>query len=124
MDEREFLQSVVSEERKHENVQIVTEEISYSDVSYEERVDLFKEKLQQELRMTMSPYELIDTVVGAALESEFGDSPKVKLSPIFIKMRETVTDGIVSNDEVKERTLSLANRYLKKKIGADNQTIN
>jgi len=124
MDEREFLQSVVSEEKKRDKMQIITEEISYSDVSNEERVDLFKDKLQQELKITMSPYELVDTVVSAALESEFGDSSKVKLSPVYIKMQETITDSIVANEDVKERTLSLANRYLKKKIGADKQTIN
>lgn len=124
MNEKEFLQSVISEERRHQNIQVVTEEIFYNEVSYEERVDLFKDKLKQQLKLTMTPYELVETVVGVALETEFGSSTNVQLSPVFIKMKETVTEGIVANEDVKEKTLALANRYLKQKIGADNQVIN
>ena len=124
MNERDFLQSVISAERKHENVEIITEEVSYNDTSYDERLDTFKENLSSNLKMTMSPHELVETVDDTALVSEFGDSTEVRLSPTFIKMKDVVTESILGNDEVKENTLALANKYLKKKIGADTETVN
>ncbi len=123
MNEKEFLQTVFTTEKQSPKATIVTEEVSYQDISHESRVTQFKETLFSELRITMTPHELIDTVVSSALTSEFGNNLSDKVSPIYIRMKQTIIDSIISHTDLKEQTLALANRYLKKKIGADNQPL-
>lgn len=74
----------------------------------------FSEKLGSSLEPGLPAKELIERIVRAALESEFGAA--FTRSKGFDKMVNTIADSMVTNPELRRQSLNVASTYLMKKI--------
>ena len=74
----------------------------------------FAARLEETLSPGLSAKELAECIVRAALETEFG--PSFAHSKGFDKMVSTIADAIVTNPDLRHKSLSVASMYLGKKI--------
>jgi hypothetical protein len=77
--------------------------------------ELFESRLSEMLEPTLSAKELIEKIVTAALEIEFG--PTFTLSKGFAKMVSTIADAIVTNPELRRQALAVASHFISRKMG-------
>ena len=77
-------------------------------------MDRFGEKLEGSLSPGLSAKEMVEKIVHAALDSEFGHG--FTHSKGFDKMVSTIADTIVANPELRRQSLSIASTYMGKKI--------
>lgn len=85
----------------------------------------FATRLEETLSPGLSAKELVERIVRAALETEFG--PGFTHSKGFDKMVSTIADAIVTNPDLRRESLSIASAYIGKKIkisSANKKTIN
>ncbi|MFA4858141.1 MAG: hypothetical protein WC901_00655 [Candidatus Margulisiibacteriota bacterium] len=78
---------------------------------------LFESRLEELLHPELSAKELIEKIVRAALEVEFGAT--FTLSFGFDKMLSTIADAVVTNPELRRQALAIASLYVAKKSGQD-----
>jgi len=84
--------------------------------------DRFAARLQELISPGLSAKELIEIIVRAALEAEFG--PSFTHSRGFDKMVSTIADSIVANPELRRQSLAIASEYLGKKIAVKTEEKN
>jgi hypothetical protein len=86
-------------------------------------LELFNEKLAEILDPNLTAKELIERMVIAALECEYGkgfslheekDGTGFTLNPSFAKMVNTLADSIITHPELRRQALSVASHYFKK----------
>lgn len=77
-------------------------------------LDRFDERLKERLDPGLSAKEMVEGIVRSALEAEFG--PTFAHSKGFSKMVSTIADTIVANPDLRRESLSIASRYIEKKI--------
>ena len=76
--------------------------------------DLFHMRLEEVLNPSLSAKELIERIIKAALEVEFG--PSFTLSRGFDKMVSSIADTIITNPDLRRQALSIASIYIRKKM--------
>jgi len=74
----------------------------------------FHEKLSESIDLGLSAKELVEKIVRAALEAEFGGG--FTRSKGFDKMVGTIADVMVANPDLRRQSLSIASSYIGKKI--------
>ena len=74
-------------------------------------LELFKEKLKDKLNPHLPAKELAETIVAAALESEYGRS--LSSNAGFDKMVKTLADALVTNPELRRQSLAIASLFNK-----------
>jgi len=77
--------------------------------------ELFENRLSEILLPNLSAKELVEKIVSAALEIEFG--PSFTLSKGFGKMVGTIADAIVTNPELRRQALAVASHFVARKMG-------
>jgi|GEM_PF-1033411 len=80
---------------------------------------IFASRLEETLEPTLSAKELIEKIIKAALEVEFG--PTFTLSKGFSDMVGTIADSIITNPDLRREALAIASKYLGKKISVSKQ---
>lgn len=75
---------------------------------------LFASRLEEILEPTLSAKELIEKIIRAAIEVEFG--PSFTLSKGFDKMISNIADSIITNPDLRREALSVASNCIGKKI--------
>ena len=75
--------------------------------------DIFEKRLEALLSPSLSAKELIEKIVRAALEVEFG--PSFTLSKGFDKMLSAIADAVVTNPDLRRQALAVASVYISKK---------
>jgi hypothetical protein len=78
-----------------------------------EKRELFERMLETSLSPSLSAKELIEKIVRAALEIEFGAA--FTLSAGFDKMLTTIAEAVVTNSELRRQALAIASLYISKK---------
>ncbi|MBU0687669.1 MAG: hypothetical protein KKB81_07500 [Candidatus Margulisbacteria bacterium] len=80
--------------------------------------DVFEKRLEDLLSPSLSAKELIENIVRAALEVEFGST--FTLSRGFDKMTGAIADAVVTNPELRRQALAIASLYISKKDAQSN----
>ena len=75
-------------------------------------LELFEQKLNQQIHPSLSSKELAEKIVIAALEAEYGRS--FTLNRGFAKMVDALAEVLVTNPELRRQALSVASAYCKK----------
>lgn len=75
-------------------------------------LDSFEQKLQNTISPNLTAKELVERIVVAALEAEFGRSFTITAG--FAKMVDTLANSIVTNPELRRQALAVASTYNKK----------
>jgi hypothetical protein len=81
--------------------------------------DIFSMRLEDTLEPTHSAKELIERIIKAALEVEFG--PSFTLSKGFDRMVSTIADSVITNPELRRQALSVASVCIGKKIAVSKE---
>ena len=88
-------------------------------VALDKQLDRFSERLMDTLDPALSAKELIEKIIKAALEIEYGRG--FTLSQGFAKMVDVIADTIVCNPELRRQALAVASIYLEKKLETEKQ---
>jgi len=75
-------------------------------------LEIFEEKLSQNIGPDLSAKEMAECIVASALETEFGKS--FTMSRGFAKMVNALAEVIVTNPELRRQALAVASVYIKK----------
>ncbi len=79
-----------------------------------DKEDILATRLEETLEPTLSAKELIEKIIRATLEVEFGHT--FTLSKGFASMVGTIADSIITNPELRRQALRVASTYMGKKI--------
>lgn len=75
-------------------------------------LELFEEKLNGNLTLSLSAKEMAERIVIAVLEAEYGKS--FTMSRGFAKMVNTLAEALVTNPDLRQQALSVASLCIKK----------
>jgi hypothetical protein len=77
-------------------------------------IDRFQENLEKTMSPNLSAKDMVQQIVRSALEAEFGTA--FTRSKGFDKMVSTIADTIVANPDLRRESLSIASRFIERKV--------
>jgi len=80
-------------------------------------LELFEEKLNCNLTLSLSAKEMAERIVIAALEAEYGKA--FTMSRGFAKMVNALAEALITNPDLRQQALSVASLSIRK--SRDNQ---
>lgn len=79
-----------------------------------EKVDIFHNRMLEQIEPGCSAKELVERIVKSALEVEFGSA--FTLNPGFTRMVSKIADSMITNPDMRRQALSVASTYINKKM--------